>query len=495
MQVTEKLNEGLRREYEVVIAASEIEDKVSNRLSELKDTVKIPGFRPGKVPMSLLRKRFGKSIMGEILETSVRDTSTEAITEKDIRPAMQPKITVTSFKEGSDLEYKMEVEVLPEIKPIDFATLTFDRPVVKVGDDEIASTIDRLASDRKTFEATDPPRASVEGDQVVIDFDGTVDGKSREGLSASDFSLELGKGLMIPGFEDQLIGASAGESKTVEVSFPDEYGVADLAGKPAVFEVQVKEVQAPVDKPLDDEFAKEMGAESVDDLRSKITERLEQQYSSVSRDRVKRVLLDRLAEETGFDLPTGMVDQEFEGIWQQVEQQREQNPDEEEFQRPDEELRQEYRDIAARRVRIGLILSDVARAQEITVNQDELGQAVLTQARQFPGQEKEVFEYYRNNPQATEQLRAPILEDKVVDYILELAEITDKDVEIEELMRDPDEAAAEEKAEKKPAKKTAAKKSAKAADEKKPAAKKAAASKKSSTKSAAKSKATSESDG
>ncbi|MEM1398901.1 MAG: trigger factor, partial [Pseudomonadota bacterium] len=250
-----------------------------------------------------------------------------------------------------------------------------------------------------------------------------------------------------------------------------------------------------VDKPLDDEFAKEMGAESVDDLRSKITERLEQQYSSVSRDRVKRVLLDRLAEETGFDLPTGMVDQEFEGIWQQVEQQREQNPDEEEFQRPDEELRQEYRDIAARRVRIGLILSDVARAQEITVNQDELGQAVLTQARQFPGQEKEVFEYYRNNPQATEQLRAPILEDKVVDYILELAEITDKDVEIEELMRDPDEAAAEEKAEKKPAKKTAAKKSAKAADDKKPAAKKAAASKKSSTKSAAKSKATSESDG
>lgn len=478
MQVTEITNEGLRREFAVVIEAKEIEAKISSRLDELQGTVRLPGFRPGKVPIGLLRKRFGSSVVGEVLENSVRETSTEAINERQIRPAMQPKIEVTSFKEGADLEYKMEVEVLPEIESIDFAGFSFERPVVTVSDDEITNSIERLAEGRKQFEATDPPRASKEGDQVVIDFDGTVEGKSREGLSAEDFSLELGAGLMVPGFEDQLVGVSAGEEKSVEVTFPEEYGVSELAGKPAVFEVKVKEVQAPVALSIDDEFAKTVGADSLDDLRTKVSEGMAAQYSDTSRQRVKRLLLDKLADEKGFELPSGMVEQEFEAIWKQVEHQREHHPDEEEFQRPEEELKTEYREISERRVRIGLILADVGRKQEISVNQEELGKAVMAQARQYPGQEKEVFDYYRANPEAMEQLRAPILEDKVVDYILELAQIEDREVDLEELMRDPDEEGAE-----------AAKKEAK-----KPAAKKKASGKKASTKSKAKSSADDQSD-
>lgn len=478
MQVKEITNEGLRREFAVVIEAKEIEEKISNRLDELQGTVRLPGFRPGKVPIGLLRKRFGSSVMGEVLEKSVRETSTEAISEREIRPAMQPKIEVTSFEEGADLEYKMEVEVLPEIEPIDFASFKFERPVVSVGDEEVEKNIERLAEGRKQFEATDPPRASKEGDQIVIDFEGTVDGEAKEGMSAEAFSLELGAGLMVPGFEDQLIGVSGGDEKTVNVTFPEEYGVAELAGKPAVFEVRVKEVQEAVAQSIDDEFAKTVGAESLDDLRGKMSENMSAQYAETSRQRVKRLLLDRLAEEKGFELPTGMVDQEFETIWKQVEQQREQHPDEEEFQRPEEDLRAEYRDISERRVRIGLILAEVGRNQEISVNQEELGKAVMTQARQYPGQEKEVFDYYRANPEAMEQLRAPILEDKVVDYILELSQIEDRQVDIDELMRDPDEedASADEK------------------QAKKPAAKKKASSKKSSTKSKAKSSASDQQD-
>ena len=489
MQVKEITNEGLRREYSVVIAAADIEAKVADRINELAGTIKLPGFRPGKVPVSLLRKRYGPTVTGEVLEKSVRDSSTEALNERSVRPAMQPKIEVVSYEEGADLEYKMEFEILPDIEPIDFASLAFERPVAEVGDSEVDEAVTRLAEGNKSYAPIDKPRASKTGDQILIDFDGTVDGESREGLSAEDFALDLGAGLMIPGFEEQLTGAKAGDEKTVEVSFPEDYGVADLAGKPARFEVKVKEVREAGEPVIDDEFAKRAGAESLEDMRAKVRARMEQQYAGASRDRLKRALLDRLAEEKGFDLPASMVDQEFEAIWQQVQHQREHHPDDAEFQRPEEELKAEYQDIAARRVRIGLILSDVGRSQEIAVTQDELSNAVMTQARQYPGQEKEVFEYYRKNPQALEQLRAPILEDKVVDYILELAKVEDRTVSVEELLRDPDAEGGDgdgQGADEAAGKKKAAKS---------PAAKKSASGKKTSTKSRAKSKASAKDDG
>jgi trigger factor len=442
MQITETNAEGLKREFTVIVASNDIEQKMQDRLSEIGRTIRLPGFRPGKVPMPVLRKRYGASVMGEVLEKAVSDSSAQAMRQHNLRPALQPKIEIVSFKEGTDLEYKMAIELLPEIKPVDFSELHLERLRPEIPEAEVDKAVQRIAEPNRKITAVDRPAAS--GDVVVIDFIGKVDGKEFPGGSAQGHSLELGSGRFIPGFEDQLIGAKAGEHREVRVTFPADYGSEELVGKPAEFAVEVKEVREKQALAIDDDMAKEMGFDALDGLRKAVREQLERDYGGLARQRLKRALLDQLAARHDFPVPPGMVDLEFEAIWKQFQEAREQNKDEvkEEAGKPDDELKSEYRAIAERRVRLGLLLSEVGRANAITVNQDEVNRALGEEARRHRGYERQVVEFYRNNPQALANLRAPIFEDKVVDFITEMATVVDKAVPIEDLLKpEPDEAA------------------------------------------------------
>ncbi|MCW9032682.1 MAG: trigger factor [Rhodospirillales bacterium] len=474
MQVTETNAEGLRLDFTVTVPASDIETAIVTRLEEVKKTIRMPGFRPGKVPVSLLRKQYGQSVMGEILEKMVNESSQDIMKERDIRPAMMPKIEVTKFEEGSDLEYTMAVEKFPEFEPTDFSKLSLERLKVEIADSEIEEGLQRLADVNKETNAVTSNRKSKKGDFVVIDFVGSIDGEEFSGGKADDYQLELGSGQFIPGFEEQVIGAKAGDKLEAKVKFPDEYGSEDLAGKDAVFAVTVKELREGVPGKIDDDLAVKMGLENLDKLKEALKEEQGREYEGVSRMRMKKVLFDILIEKHGFDLPQGLVDQEFEGIWKQLQDTKENNPDQldpSDKDKSDDELKEEYQALAQRRVRLALFLSEVGRLNDIEVTQDEINRGIMNEARRYPGQEKQVFEFYQSNQEARESLRGPLLEDKVVDYIVELAKVKDKVVSVEELMKDPDEDA-------KPKKKAAAKKpAAKKAPAKKPAAKKAAAKK------------------
>jgi trigger factor len=443
MQITETNAEGLKREFTVTVASTDIEQKMKDRLSEIGRTIRLPGFRPGKVPMPVLRKRYGASVMGEVLEKAVSDSSAQAMREHNLRPAMQPKIEIVSFKEGTDLEYKMAIELLPEIKPVDFSQLQLERLRPEIPEAEIDKAIQRIAEPNRKTELVDRPAAS--GDIAVIDFVGTVDGKAFPGGSAQGHSLELGSGRFIPGFEDQLIGAKSGEHRDVKVTFPAEYGSEELAGKDAEFAVEVKEVREKQPLAIDDDMAKELGFDALDGLRKAVREQLEREYGGIARQRLKRSLLDQLAAKHDFPVPPGMVDLEFDTIWKQFQEAREQNKDDvtEEAGKSDDELKAEYRAIAERRVRLGLLLSEVGRVNAITVNQDEVSRALSEEARRHRGYEKQVVEFYRNNPEALANLRAPIFEDKVVDFITEMATVTDKAVAIEDLLKPENEDAAQ----------------------------------------------------
>ena len=429
MQVTELSTDGLRREYKIVVHANEIEDRVSGRLSELSRTIRMPGFRPGKVPVGLLRKQYGRSVMGEVVEQAVNQGSQQAISDHALRPALRPKIEVTSFDEGADLEFTMAVEVLPEVPKIDLKTIELTRPVAAVDDEAIAKTLAEA-------------RPSQSGDRVIIDFHGTVDGEPFEGGHAHDFPLVLGAGMMIPGFEDQLIGKQVGDEVTVEVTFPDAYGSQALVGKAASFAVDIKEIGEPQPLAIDDDLAKGQGFDDLEALKGALRAGMEREYARISRLRVKRALLDHLAENCKFEVPAGMVDLEFDAIWQQLKREMAAGRGEgEEPEEPDEAAKAEYRDIAERRVRLGLILSDIGQANDLRVEQSELNAAVLDQARRYPGQEQKVLDFFKNTPQALEQLRAPLYEDKVVDFILQLASVTEQPMTPEELMKDPDDEA------------------------------------------------------
>ncbi len=410
MQITETNVEGLKREFTVTVASNDIEQKMQARLSEIGRTIRLPGFRPGKVPMPVLRKRYGASVMGEVLEKAVSDSSAQAMLERNLRPAMQPKIEIVSFKEGADLEYKMAVELLPEIKPVDFGELQLERLRPEIPEAEIDKALQRIAEPNRKSEAVDRP--AVSGDVVVIDFVGKVDSKAFPGGSAQGHSLELGAGRFIPGFEDQLIGAKAGEHRELKVTFPADYG-------------------------SDDDMAKEMGFEALDGLRKAVREQLERDYGGLARQRLKRMLLDQLAAKHDFPVPPGMVDLEFETIWKQLQEAREKNKEavDEDAGKSDDELRSEYRAIAERRVRLGLLLSEVGRANASTVTQEEINRALSEEARRHRGYEKQVVEFYRSNPEALANLRAPIFEDKVVDFITEMASVADKAVAIEDLLK------------------------------------------------------------
>ncbi len=483
MQVTETSAEGLKRAYTIVVDAKDIEGRIDARIGEIARTANLPGFRPGKVPLSLLKQRYGDSVMGEVLEEAVNTGTTQALTDNELRPAMQPKIEVTKFEKGEDLEYTVEVEVMPTIEPTDFSKIKLERLKVEPGDQEVQDAIQRLADAQKTFVAEEGRKAA-DGDAVVIDFVGSVDGEEFEGGKAEDYTIELGSGTFIPGFEPQLVGAKAGDHVKVEVTFPEEYGAAELAGKEAVFEVDVKEVKVAEAAVIDDAMAERMGLENLEALQVAIREQIGSDFDNVARTRMKRELLDQLADTHDFDVPEGMVDQEFEAIWQQIEQQRAAgNTEEEDADKSDDELKDEYRGIAERRVRLGLLLADVGEKNNIEVQQEEVNRAMAEQARQFPGQERQFVEFYQQNPEAMNQLRAPIFEDKVVDFVVELAQVTERSVSADELMKEPEEEAKPKKKAKKKAapKKKAAKTDDDAAAEdkpaKKPAAKKKAAKK------------------
>ena len=434
MQVTETNADGLQHDFKVVIAANDIAQKVDTRLADVAKDVRLPGFRPGKVPMKILKQRFGGSVLGEVLDQTIRETSASLLDERGLRPAGQPKIEITSFDEGKDLEFDLSVEVLPEIVAMDMATIELERLVVETGAEEIDAALARLAEQRKTTEPITGKRMSKNGDVVVIDFVGSIDGTPFEGGAAEDYPLELGSNSFIPGFEEQLVGAKAGDSKEVEVSFPDDYGSAELAGKKAVFACTVKEIRESKLPAIDDEFATGVGFENLDALKTAITEQIGGEYAQAARDAMKRKLLDILADSHDFVVPASMVEGEFEGIWKQVEQARENDQlDDDDKARSEDELREQYRGIAERRVRLGLLLSDIGEKNGLTVSQEEVNRAIMQQARQMPGQEQQVIEFFRENPDAQRNLQAPIFEDKVVDFIVEMAKVSERKVSVEEL--------------------------------------------------------------
>lgn len=441
MQVVETKNEGLRREFTITLLAAEIEEKIATRLEELRKTANIAGFRPGKVPTSIMKQRFGGSVMGEVLEQAVTDSSHQAMAEKTLRPAMQPKIEIKNFDPGKDLEYTMSVEVMPVIEPMDFSKIEVERQVVEVSEQPIDETIERLAVQYRVSEPIKRARKSKKGDVLVIDYAGAVDGEAFDGGAGTDHHLELGASQFIEGFEDQLIGKKVGDKASVSVTFPDEYVNEKLAGKSAVFDVDIKEIREMVDTVIDDEFAKTLGQETLEDLRKAIGEQIGQDYARLSRERLKRGLLDQLEKGHDFEVPPGMVEAEFDTIWAQFEEARKDNEsgevDKDEEGKSDDELKEEYRKIGARRVQLGLLLSEVGATNNIEVTAEELNRALMREAQKFPGQEQALVKLYQDNPEAMASIRAPIFEEKVIDFILEMATVTERKVSLDELMDVP----------------------------------------------------------
>jgi trigger factor len=446
MNVTEANADGLRRKLKVVIGADELQRRFSARLDELKGRARLKGFRPGRVPKEHLRKVYGRSVMAEVMQQVVAETSREAISQRDERPAFQPTVALPEdeaeidkiFACTSDLAYTLSFEVMPTIETMDFSKIALERPIAAVTNQDIAKAIDRLRSANLRYKPKE--NAAGKGDRLIIDFVGKIDGEAFPGGSTEDAPVLLGSGNVIPGFEEGLMGAKAGEEREVEATFPDDYQEKALAGKKARFQVKIKDVAAPEAPPLDEEFAKGLGVDSVEALRDTVKKRLEQDRAQASRLKLKRALLDALNEGHSFELPPTLVDNEFNAIWQQVtadlERSKRTFADE---GTTEEKAREDYRDIAERRVRLGLVLSEVGQKNQISVTDDEVSRALLERVRQFPGQERKVYEYYRNNPELLAEFRAPIFEDKVVDYILELAKIADKPVSVDELYADPDE--------------------------------------------------------
>jgi trigger factor len=443
MQVTENVAAGLKRELSIVIGRGELDRRFVGRLSDVKNNIQLKGFRKGKVPESHIRKLYGRSIMAEVLQEALDETSRKAIADRNERPAFQPKIDLTEDKDEiekvisgqSDLAYRMSFEVLPTISIVDFTTLSLERETADVEDTEVEKGLKELAERATTFEEVSD-RVAVEGDQVTIDFVGRIDGTEFPGGKAEATPVVIGRGGFIPGFEEGLKGTKAGDSKTIEATFPADYPEKSLAGKTALFETTVKSVSAAKVPALDDELAKKVGLESIDRLKDVVRAQIANQYAQVSRMRLKRRLLDQLDKAHSFDLPETLVSNEFDGIWRQVESGLKQAGKTFESEgKTEEQARAEYRTIAERRVRLGLVIGEIGDKQKIQVTQDELRGALMEQARQFPGQEKMVYDFYQKNPNALTELRAPLFEDKVVDFIIDAAKPTEKKISREELMK------------------------------------------------------------
>lgn len=432
MEITELSAEGLKRQFKIVVPAGDLSAKVDERLAELSQTASMPGFRPGKVPVSLLKKQYGQALYGEALEAAVNASTAKAIEDRGLKPALQPRVDLKELGEGKDVEFEVAIEVLPEIGKLNFSGVELERLKATVPDKDVDEALDRIAKANREQKPVDPPRPAKKGDAVKLDFVGSVDGVEFPGGTATDYTVELGSNSFIPGFEDQLVGAEVGKPIEVKVTFPAEYGAADLAGKDADFKCTIKEVLEFVDKPADDELAKKNNFENLDTMRKAVSDRIGQDYSQISRSLIKRQLLDKLADTHKFEVPEGLVENEFQAIWQRVEEAKKAG---QKLEDDEEKLRKDYRGIAERRVRLGLLLADVGRSNSIEITPEELNQAVMREAMRYPGQERQVLEFYGKNAELKEQLRAPIFEEKTVDFILELAKVTEKSVAPDELLK------------------------------------------------------------
>ncbi|MGG7644103.1 trigger factor [Rhodovulum sp. YNF3179] len=435
MQVTETQNEGLKRAYKLMLTAQELDDKVNAKLAEAQPEVQMKGFRKGKVPLALLKKQFGQQVLGEAMQEAVDGAMNKHFEDTGDRPAMQPEVKMTNedWKEGDDVEVELSYEKLPEIPEVELKGISLERMVVQVDDADVDDALKNLAESAQDFDDRRKGSKAKDGDQVVIDFVGKVDGEAFEGGAAEDYPLVLGSNSFIPGFEEQLVGVKAGEELEVKVTFPEEYGAEHLAGKDAVFETTVKAVKAPKAAEIDDELAKRYGEESLDALKEKIRERLSAEYQQAARQVTKRKLLDKLDEIVDFDLPPTLVETEAKQIAHQLW--HEENPEVQGHDHGEIEPTEEHQKLAERRVRLGLLLAELGNQNEIEVTDQEMTQAILTEARKYPGQEQQFFQFVQQNQQMQQQMRAPIFEDKVVDYILELAEVTDKEVSKEDLQK------------------------------------------------------------
>jgi trigger factor len=445
MQVKETVADGLKHEFQISVPAADLDAKADARLVDLKDKVRLNGFRPGKVPVSHLKKVYGRSVMAETIDQTIRDTNSQIFTERGFRLATQPKVTMpTEQKEvddilagKSDLTYTVAIEVVPAIQLADFKSFTVEKPVAAVTDTEVDDAIKRIAEQNRSFAPKGEGAKAATGDRVTVSFKGSIEGTPFDGGTGENVQVTIGSNTFIPGFEDQLIGVGSGESRTLKVSFPKNYGNAKLAGQPAEFETTASLIEAPQETVINDEFAKTLGLESLDKLKDAARERLAAEFAGATRQRVKRILLDRLDETHRFEAPPSLVDEEFNLMWNSIKSEMEAGgktfADE---GTTEDAAKEDYRKIADRRVRLGLVLSEIGEKNKITVTDDEVSRAVIERARQMPGREKEVWDYYRNNPNALAQLRAPIYEDKVVDFILELATVTEKKVSREELYKD-----------------------------------------------------------
>ena len=447
MQVTETLSEGLKREYKVVVPAAELDAKVNERLDELKSRVRINGFRPGKVPVAHLKRMYGRATMAEVIETTVRDTNNKIVSEHGYKLAADPKVTLPDEKEAveqliegkTDLNYTMALEIVPPIKLGNFKELKLEKPVADISDEEVEQALTRIADQNKPYTPKGEGEKAADGDRLVISYEGRINGEAFEGGKGDDSPILLGSKTFIPGFEEQLVGIGAGETRAIKVTFPAHYQAEHLAGKDAEFTVTAKSIEVPGSVTVNDEFAKSLGMESLDKLREAVRGTIARDHTGMTRQKVKRALLDQLDKMHKFEPPPSLAEEEFDRVWKSVQQELEnERKTFEDEGTTEEKAKAEYRAIAERRVRLGLVLAEIGEKNNISVTDEELNRAVMDRVRQFPGQEQRVYEYFRQNAQAVAALRAPIFEEKVVDFLLELADVTEKKVSREELFKEDD---------------------------------------------------------
>jgi trigger factor len=460
MQVTETLSDGLKRAFAVVVPAADIESRRGARLSELAKQVNLPGFRPGKVPMPIVRQRFGGAVAAEVLEQSINEATQQLLAERELRPAVMPKLEMVTVEPtapgpATDLEFKVELELLPEIPMPDFSQFTLTRRVAKVPAEELDKAIEDIAARNRDLAEFTPEElaargdnpGATQGDVLTIDYLGKIDGVPFQGGTATDTDVDIGGSGFIPGFVEQLEGMRPGETKTIEVTFPENYQAENLAGKLATFDITAKQLRKAVAAPVDDTLAEKLGFDSLENLRETLASMRQRRLDDMSRMRLKRDLLDVLAEHATFGAPEVLVDQEFEQIWKNLEASRTNGTmDEDDKAKTDDQLRADYRGIADRRVRLGLLLGEIGRVNTITVTPEEVTAAIRAEAARYPGREAQMIEFYRNYPAATDALRGPIFEDKVIDYVVDASQVSDVETSIEELERDPDESASAEAA-------------------------------------------------
>ena len=437
MQITETKNQGLSREFSITILANDIQQRINAKLNEIGKSVKLPGFRPGKIPLSILRQRFTKNVLGEVIEGAVDAGSQKILSDWSIRPAMQPRINIEKYEDGKDLVFVVAVDVMPDIDFMDFSKIKLTRKAIQLDDVEVQEALEKIAKNSRKTQPISKKRALKKGDVAVIDFVGRIDNNEFEGGSGENHNLEIGSNSFIPGFEDQLVGGKTGDKIEVNVTFPAEYQAESLAGKDAVFSVEIKEIREFLKAEINDDLAVQLGLETLEELKTRIREKLKSEYDNVARAHMKRDLLDILHDGHKFDVPGGMVDLEFEQIWTQLQQARDAGQiDEEDKNKSDAELKETYREIASRRVALGLLISEVGNGAKIEVPEKDINLAILQESKKFPGKEMEVFKHFQDNPQARANLQAPLFEERVVDHIIAQANIVDKPVTSAEMLVD-----------------------------------------------------------